>query len=319
ERVDGVLADDRCDLLCRERRGRLIGRGSVGVRADVNGEGTLLRRGRVRADACGGRGRLVRVGERTDRQRESLGRGRPGLDRGAAVDRRSQARVGGHYGDELAHAGPTALDAREQARQHRRVAAIGIRERVAREIRETVGEGDETITCGTDRLDRRGYDLRRVRRDQRGLCTRDAREAIRTHDAHLLAVQPTDEGVVVDGERREDVGRGVGDGEGLRVGDVAGRAGLVIRERCGGASGGQEDEDRCYRSPSCSTHQGLLLFFFLRVIVTGVDDQGLFDRLCLVEGLAARAALCLFLGLVRLVVAFVVGIPSEAEEVALDV
>src|SRR6266571_3547179 len=54
---------------------------------------------------------------------------------------------------------------------------------------------------------------------------------------------------------------------------------------------------------------GLLLFFFLRVLVAGVDDQGLFDGLRLVEGFAARALGRLFLVLV----------PPEAEEVAFDV
>src|SRR5437870_1034470 len=64
---------------------------------------------------------------------------------------------------------------------------------------------------------------------------------------------------------------------------------------------------------------GLLLFFFLRVLVAGIDDQRLFDGLRLVARLATRALGRLFVGLVRVLVAFLVRVPPEAEEVALDV
>src|SRR5207247_11400151 len=64
---------------------------------------------------------------------------------------------------------------------------------------------------------------------------------------------------------------------------------------------------------------GLLLFFFLRVLVAGIDDQGLFDGLRLVARLNARALGRPFLGLVRLLVALLIRAPPEPEEVALDV
>src|SRR5881628_2418851 len=64
---------------------------------------------------------------------------------------------------------------------------------------------------------------------------------------------------------------------------------------------------------------GLLLFFFLRILVAGIDDQRLFDGLRLIARLTARALGRLFLGLVCVLVAFLIRIPPEAEEVALDV
>src|SRR5437867_6282895 len=72
-------------------------------------------------------------------------------------------------------------------------------------------------------------------------------------------------------------------------------------------------------APRPTRPTGLLLFFFLRVLVAGIDDQGLFDGLRLIARLAARALGRLFLGLVRVLVAFFVRVPPEAGEVALDV
>src|SRR5438046_9577948 len=59
---------------------------------------------------------------------------------------------------------------------------------------------------------------------------------------------------------------------------------------------------------------GLLLFFFLRVLVAGIDDQGLFDGLRLVARLNARALGCPFLGLVRVLVAILIRVPPRSEE-----
>src|SRR5437879_11244381 len=71
-------------------------------------------------------------------------------------------------------------------------------------------------------------------------------------------------------------------------------------------------------APRPNRPTGLLLFFFLRVLVAGIDDQRLFDGLRLVARLATRALGRLFVGLVPLLVAFLLRVPPEAAEVALD-
>src|SRR5207249_3059891 len=72
-------------------------------------------------------------------------------------------------------------------------------------------------------------------------------------------------------------------------------------------------------APHPARRTGLLLFFFLRVFVAGIDDQRLFNGLGLIARLGTRALGRLFLGLVCVLVAFLIRIPPEAEEVALDV
>src|SRR3989442_14006600 len=56
---------------------------------------------------------------------------------------------------------------------------------------------------------------------------------------------------------------------------------------------------------------GLLLFFFLRVLVAGIDDQRLLDGLKLIARLAAPALGRLFLGLVHVLVAVLIRVPSQ--------
>jgi hypothetical protein len=166
ERVHRVFAHDRGDLLLRKRRVRLLSRRAVGVRSDADRERTFRGGRRVRADQLRGIDRFTRVPVRTRGQREHLLRRRCGLDRHAAVDRRPQRGIRGQHRRELAKTCPPALDTRENARERSGVAYIRVRERIAREIGEAVGEGDQPVMDRANGLDRRCNDLRRVGFDE---------------------------------------------------------------------------------------------------------------------------------------------------------